>query len=405
VNDILTSENTLAAITFMLKWKSAVAHHTDCYHAQPVNFWRDCFPRGLAEGLLNKRPGDVVEQSFGPGEIVPAFDGSLDFKIKANQFCCNLDGLSIKPRQGRFYPKGFLRGVPKIFPQNMEPFRVISVTGNELFVSLNHSLAKEVLTVRAEIVNVMPKGVERGGSCTDWIEILTTGPGMQVRVAGKPTDFFSDDSFRREDEADDAIFYEKPRFVQHLDDRAISEISRLYGELLPQNGHVLDLMSSWTSHLPKGLSLASVTGVGMNLEELKRNERLTQYLVQDLNQNLTLPFSENTFDAVICTASVEYLTHPLEIFNELARVLRSDGICIMTFSNRWFPPKAIRIWQDLHEFERMGLVLEYFLLTERFKDLHTYSMRGLPRPSTDKYFGLQKYSDPVYAVWGKVNKD
>ena len=72
----------------------------------------------------------------------------------------------------------------------------------------------------------------------------------------------------------------------------------------------------------------------------------------------------------------------------------------MTFSKRWFAPKAIRLWSELHEFERPGLVLEYFLHGGAFRDLHTLSLRGRPRPEDDKYCGQNPVSDPMFAVWG-----
>ena len=107
---------------------------------------------------------------------------------------------------------------------------------------------------------------------------------------------------------------------------------------------------------------------------------------------------------MICSLSVEYLMHPFEVFTEINRVLKPGGIFMVTFSNRWFPPKAISIWPELHEFERMGLVLEFFLKSGQYKNLHTYSMRGLPRPQDDKYYSQILFSDPVYAVWGYSHK-
>ena len=398
---MLTETDKLAAITFTIDWDSGVAHHTDRYHGQRINFWRDCFPKAIGSELLNRLPGDRIERRFPAGDIVPAFDPKKAFSISPGQFTTKGPDGTIHPRQGRFYPKGLLRGIANVFPQNVQPFRVIAVDPTEIHVDLNHPLAKAPLQFRAEVIDVMPKPVDRGGTCIDWMETLTDGPGMQTRADGKPTDFFSDDPFRREDETEDAVFYEKPRFVQHLDDRAIAEIRSLYERLLPQHASVLDFMSSWTSHLPEGVSFSQVTGLGMNAEELERNPVLDHRVVQDMNLNPRLPFADRSFDAVVCTASVEYLTQPFLVFEELARVLRPEGVCVMTVSNRWFPPKAIRIWKELHEFERMGLILEYFLSTGKFKELNTYSMRGLPRPETDKYFGSQRFSDPVYAVWGR----
>jgi SAM-dependent methyltransferase len=134
---------------------------------------------------------------------------------------------------------------------------------------------------------------------------------------------------------------------------------------------------------------------------MDKNTRMSERVVHDLNLTPSLPFESESFDAVVCTVSVEYLIDPLAVFAEVARVLRKDGYFIVTFSNRWFPTKAIRIWKDLHEFERMGLVMEYFMRSGGFTNLQTYSFRGLPRPHDDKYFPDLVYSDPVYAVWGQ----
>jgi hypothetical protein len=88
------------------------------------------------------------------------------------------------------------------------------------------------------------------------------------------------------------------------------------------------------------------------------------------------------------------------VFADVARVLKPGGLFVVSFSNRWFPPKAISIWKELHEFERMGLVTEYFLQSKRFSNIHTWTMRGKPRPYDDKYFALNMMlSDPVYMVW------
>jgi SAM-dependent methyltransferase len=164
-------------------------------------------------------------------------------------------------------------------------------------------------------------------------------------------------------------------------------------------------MGSWVSHLPPTLELKSLTVLGMNRDELNANPRASERVVHDLNLQPVLPFEAGRFDAVICTASVEYLVRPFEVFDEVARVLRADGRFILTFSNRWFAPKAIRVWPELHEFERMGMVLEYFLKSGQYRGLETYSMRGLPRPENDKYFGRLYHSDPVYAVWGRKNPE
>ena len=398
---MITNSNSLADIEFRMTWKSDAATHIDTYTAQRVNFWRDCFPQPVFQKLLNKTILEHADYSLRPGEIVPAFQPSREHTIKCSQFDRKMDpSRLIEPRAGRFYPKGILTGMANVFRVNIEPFRCVAPLDSSIQISFNHPLASFPIELKATVLNIHAKPIDRGGTCYDWLEVASTGPGMQTRVGGRPTDFFSDHPFDREDEEPDNLFYAGPRFVNHLDDRAISVITGLYAGMLRPGMRVLDLMSSWTSHLPE-LPFAEVTGLGMNWEELEVNKRLDRFVVQDLNQVTALPYESGSLDAVICTASIEYLVRPFEVFSDISRILKPGGLVVMTFSNRWFPPKAIRIWKELHEFERMGLVSEYLIQTGSFENLHTFSMRGLPRPETDKYFENQRISDPVYAVWGR----
>jgi SAM-dependent methyltransferase len=137
----------------------------------------------------------------------------------------------------------------------------------------------------------------------------------------------------------------------------------------------------------------------MNADELQANRSATARLVQDLNHEPALPFDDAGLDAVVCTASVEYLVQPHKIFAEVLRVLQPGGIFVTAFSNRWFPTKAIQVWSELHEFERVGMVTQW-LQHAGFERLHTFSSRGWPRPSDDAHAGETTLSDPVYAVWG-----
>ena len=189
--------------------------------------------------------------------------------------------------------------------------------------------------------------------------------------------------------------------VHHLDDTALDMVRQFYNRFMKDEMRVLDLMSSWDTHLPSNLSYKQVAGVGLNRYELDKNQILSDRIVQDLNLNPTLNFPDNHFDIAVCTVSVEYLSDPDSVFAEVARTLRPEGAFLVVFSNRWFEPKVIGIWKELHEFERMGLVLEYFYRTDALGNLQTYSVRGLKRPRHDKYYGQLPYSDPVYAVWGQ----
>ena len=396
------NSDAVADLEFQLRWESSNAFHTECYAAHNVNMWRDCFTPILFNKINGSCFGQEITIDFKPGEFTSNYDPGKTFSIKERQFNRRFTPHQIvEPRMGRFYPKGILKDVAGVFPQNLQPFRCVGVQNGELNVDFNHPLAKTAVQLKVKIGKIRENKSAQGGRCNDWSEIVAEGPGMQVRWAGEPTDFFSDRPFHRKDDTPDTIFYKAPRLVQHIDDTAIQVVKDLYGQLLKDGMRVLDLMSSWQSHIPTGVRLGKLTGLGLNSEELEKNNDLNDRVVHDLNANPVLPFESGEYDAVICTVSVEYLTQPEVVFNELARVLRPNGFLIVTFSNRRFSPKVIRIWEQLHEFERMGLVLEYFQNTENFKDLKTYSVRGLPRPWGDKYFPEKPYSDPIYAVWGR----
>ncbi len=166
--------------------------------------------------------------------------------------------------------------------------------------------------------------------------------------------------FDRQDPTDDARFYEMPRFVVHIDAATIAALTHAYRELLPAGGAILDLMSSWVSHLPPELELERVAGLGMNAEELAGNPRLTEHVVHDLNREPELPFDDASFDAVINAVSIQYLTRPVEVFRSVARVLRPGGIHVVATSHRCFPTKAIRAWHSLPPHERIDVVGTYF---------------------------------------------
>jgi SAM-dependent methyltransferase len=216
------------------------------------------------------------------------------------------------------------------------------------------------------------------------------------------TDFFDDTAFERIDEDDDAIFYLRPRLVNHIVSLASAHIGELYAERLQLGMRVLDLMSSYESHLPPSLTGIQLTGLGLNLEEMQANPALNQCVVHDLNHDPALPFADDSFDTIICTASVEYLTSPFDVMRELARVVKPGGNVMFTFADRWFPPKAIHLWGEVHAFERMAVVLAYFRDSGLFTDYYTETARGWPRPEDDKYAAELDDSDPVFFVSAKT---
>lgn len=385
--------NSVVDIFFQLQWDSRNGSHSEGYAARGVNLWRDWLPETVRRSLVGKKAWETVSVGFSAGELFGKYEAPME--INRRRF-------ALVPRPGRFYPKGLLSDIPGVFPQNIQPFRCVGINNGHMRVNLAHPLTDYPLDLNMTIGQISAKETERGGSSVDWVGLLTEGPGMQVRWSGAPTDFFSDTPFQRKDAQPDTLFYEKPRLVHHLDQTAQAMVADITNRFLEEGMHVLDLMSSWVSHIPETASLNRVSGLGLNRTELEQNQRLTDIHVQDLNVTPTLPYNDASFDLALCSVSVEYLIHPLEVFKEVARVLKPGGTFVVVISNRWFPPKVIRIWEKIHEFERMGLVMEYFLRSGLFEKLGTYSMRGLPRPRDDKYANELPFSDPVYAVWGKT---
>ncbi|WP_428486868.1 class I SAM-dependent methyltransferase [Rhodopila sp.] len=166
-------------------------------------------------------------------------------------------------------------------------------------------------------------------------------------------------AFDKADSSPDAAFYEQPRFVTHIDDGAIAAVTETYRALLPPNGVLLDLMSSWVSHLPPEVAYASVIGHGMNAEELAANPRFSRWFVQDLNADPTLSLDDAAFDGACLCVSVQYLQRPVEVFQQVARVLKRGAPFIVSFSNRCFPSKAVAIWQALSGPDQQRLVSAY----------------------------------------------
>jgi len=208
------------------------------------------------------------------------------------------------------------------------------------------------------------------------------------------------DPFSRLDESDDRLFYATDRMVSHLDSTARRTISSMIGQLVVEGRPaVLDLMASWDSHLPGSITPDRATGLGLNENELARNPVLTERIIHDLNREPVLPFEAGVFDVVLCTVSVDYLTRPVEVFREVGRVLNPGGLFLVTFSNRFFPPKAVKIWKESAESKRVDLVRGFFSASDIFDEPLVFVSKGRPRPEDDTYAGTGLPSDPVYAVY------
>ncbi len=191
--------------------------------------------------------------------------------------------------------------------------------------------------------------------------------------------------FDKQDRAPDAVFYQQPRLVTHIDEGAIAAVRDLYRAWLPAGGRILDLMSSWRSHLPEDVAYSAVTGQGMNAVEMAANPQLTGYVVHDLNASQALPFERASFDGAVCTVSVQYLQRPVEVFREVRRVLAPGAPFVVTFSNRCFPSKAVNIWRATDDETHVRLVALYFETSGGWRDIQ---MRDCSRGVGDPLYGV-----------------
>ena len=370
------------AIEATLVWHDACAHHRERLIVADSALladgrWTRAAEQARAGGETELDPSPwITPANLAPVELAPGH--------------FRLGGEAVP---GRFYPRLAFPDL-MVGARDARPTRLLAVEHERIRVDPNHPLAAHAARLILRPTDLPPAPGRRMAELFD-------GPGLQALPADPAATYFSLAGFSREDDSADSLFYAEPRFVQHLDAACRASISELHGRLLPPRGRVLDLMASWDSHLPDTAADCHVAGLGLNPEELAANPRLRERVVKDLNERDDLPWGDAQFDVVLCTASIEYLTRPRGVLAEARRVLRPGGVCILTFSDRWFPSKAIRIWSLLHPFERLGFALA-LLQDAGFQDLHSETLRGRQRPEDDKYIAQRGYADPLFAAWGKA---
>lgn len=198
---------------------------------------------------------------------------------------------------------------------------------------------------------------------------------------------FVPEMFERMDDSEDTLFYAAPRKVVHIDEPAIRAAGQMIAATFAPNGVLLDLMSSWRSHLPKGFVKQKLVGLGLNADEMADNPDLDEYAVHNVNADPRLPFADASFDGVVITVSIQYLTHPIEIFAEVRRILKEGAPFLVLFSNRMFPTKAVRVWQSLYDGQRAKLIEAYF-----------QAAGGYEEPVFTDASPRTGITDPLYAV-------
>ena len=195
-------------------------------------------------------------------------------------------------------------------------------------------------------------------------------------------------NFQRMDESDDPLFYQQPRLLVHIDDEAIAVVGEILRKYVPPGSAVLDLLSSWRSHWPKGHPKSKMVGLGLNAVEMEDNPDLDEHVIHDVNQDPVLPFDDESFDAVVITVSMQYLVHPVDVFRQVNRVLRPGGVFLANYSNRMFQTKAVRIWTMCSDEVRASLIATYLDEAGNYTDVEGIYIPPQAGPG----------GDPIYAV-------
>ena len=208
-----------------------------------------------------------------------------------------------------------------------------------------------------------------------------------------------DDRFKI-DMADDEIFYQQARYVHHLSVPFRARLTKLYTEYLCNHHIILDLMSSWVSHLPNNTKYNKVIAHGMNQSELNANQRIDSFWIQNLNKTQAMPFEDSTFDIGLMVAGWQYLQYPEKVSSELSRILKSDALLIISFTNRAFWTKSPNIWINSSDEERINYVKSVL-------SANGWSVVRILKEKTfeQKLFGFySSESDPFFSLIARNNK-
>lgn len=337
-----------------------------------VNYFSDLGRHQVVVWMPGDTPPVDAQVDVGP---------KIEHEIPRTAFRSDIAPLKL----GRFYPAQLIHSDDAPGPM----FRVTRLDDTNFVANFSHPLQGRIFSIDSGKADISTRPIGQVTQLLEW-------SGMDTQPI-TPTDFSADDAFRRDDEDADPAFYAKPRKLIHVDAVCARRIQALYRTVLPENAEVLDLMAGWRSHLPD--TIKSADGLGMNAEEMADNAQLARHVVHDLNARPQLPYRQNQFDAVVCSVSFEYLTQPEKIVAEVKRVLKPGGMFVVTLSHRYFPPKVIKLWTQLHPMERMAWV-GMLIKNAGFKKVETYVERGLARPKDDRYADRLPESDPLFATWG-----
>lgn len=342
----------VGALEFTVSWQKDRINHEEWYLGRKFNAVNDIFPRGMREALEGKREGDSVTLTYEPRMCIPRHKDSLVRTIPMDRLRKKtIQGKPITLQLGRFYPQGHINGLLDIYPDTLTPFRLIGLDDDHFIADCNHPLATIPITIEARIQYLEPRETGTYGSLSHWREATCDwGPGMQAMFGGIPTNFFHEQFFQKQNAGEPS---------RAMDNNARDNLEALYAR-----------------HIEPGMSVYK--------DEID-----------------VLREQANSYDAVIFTQAFEYIENPVATLKAAADHLNPGGVVLIGFTNQFDATHVIQGWEDMHEFERMGLILEYLRQAGLDAEAGTYSHRNDWRDKSEPDFMEKKgISDPVYVVYG-----
>ena len=328
-----------------------------------------CVARTLHETVMQQQQYEILYQPYGFAQH-GGYPTRAHIQALHKYGPCPIHRTTCKPVKDRMSkttptsatkPLSYQQQSP-ILPINRQSFVATVFGGTTLAFAT-------AATIRSEPAKAMYVDSKTRISLPEPGEIEAAVP-VDWSVMDNPVDDDTDSTpFARLDTTNDALFYQQPRFVEHVDETAVQSLTRyIQTTALVKSGSgipvtaVLDLCASWTSHMvdprPES-SLQRVAGLGMNAQELAANTALTEWTVQDLNAKPVLPYADDSFDVVLCQLSIDYLTQPLAVCREIGRVLKPGGTVHIMFSNRLFLSKAVALWTGKDDIDHTFIVASY----------------------------------------------
>lgn len=349
------NDNAIGALEFTVIWEKDGVRHEEIFLGRKFNAVNDIFPRGMRKALEGKKAGESVTITYEPRMCIPRFKDKLVRTFPLHQLRKKtIQGKPIVPRVGRFYPQGHIDGLRDIYPDTLTPFRLIGLDEEVFVADRNHPLANIPVTIKAKVQYIEERDTGTYGSLTHWRETTCDwGPGMQAMHEGQPTDFFLPTFF--DTHSSDKNQFSPPK----VDQTAQKNFEIIYNRFLTAKKRILEL------------------GHTADVQP------------------------EGEYDAALCTLGVEYWTSPVDTLKTINQHLKRGAPILIGFSNHYDSTRVIRGWTELHEFERMGLVLEYLRQAGLDGKAGTVSMRNDWRDKDDPLFlETRGVSDPVYVVYG-----